>query len=97
MVWQSWPPSHLLTTPTRVHETLGHLNAWCAVIGREVDYKNEFRYFLSHWLFVSVSSFLVVLQADYLQPKLLGILAFFNMQLLSSSAGEKDRKKLVSV
>ncbi|XP_057715300.1 serine/threonine-protein kinase ATR [Corythoichthys intestinalis] len=31
---------------------------------------------------------------DYLQPKLLGILAFFNMQLLSSSAGEKDRKKL---
>ncbi|KAK7904072.1 hypothetical protein WMY93_016679 [Mugilogobius chulae] len=33
-------------------------------------------------------------QADYLQPKLLGILAFFNMQLLSSSAGEKDRKKM---
>ncbi|CAJ1074374.1 serine/threonine-protein kinase ATR [Xyrichtys novacula] len=33
--------------------------------------------------------------ADYLQPKLLGILAFFNMQLLSSSAGEKERKKLV--
>ncbi|XP_049917731.1 serine/threonine-protein kinase ATR [Epinephelus moara] len=32
--------------------------------------------------------------ADYLQPKLLGILAFFNMQLLSSSAGEKGRKKL---
>uniref|UniRef100_A0A3P8SXK1 Serine/threonine-protein kinase ATR n=1 Tax=Amphiprion percula TaxID=161767 RepID=A0A3P8SXK1_AMPPE len=32
--------------------------------------------------------------ADYLQPKLLGILAFFNMQLLSSSAGEKNRKKL---
>ncbi|XP_068435941.1 serine/threonine-protein kinase ATR isoform X2 [Clinocottus analis] len=32
--------------------------------------------------------------ADYLQPKLLGILAFFNMQLLSSGAGEKDRKKL---
>ncbi|XP_061551565.1 serine/threonine-protein kinase ATR [Phycodurus eques] len=31
---------------------------------------------------------------DYLQPKLLGILAFFNMQFLSSSAGEKDRKKL---
>ncbi|XP_077396162.1 serine/threonine-protein kinase ATR isoform X2 [Festucalex cinctus] len=31
---------------------------------------------------------------DYLQPKLLGILAFFNMQLLSSSAGEKDRKKM---
>lgn len=30
-----------------------------------------------------------------MQPKLLGILAFFNMQLLSSSAGEKDRKKLV--
>lgn len=46
---------------------------------------------------MSVSFFLVVLQADYLQPKLLGILAFFNMQLLSSSAGEKDRKKLVSV
>lgn len=45
---------------------------------------------------MSVSFFLVVLQADYLQPKLLGILAFFNMQLLSSSAGEKDRKKLVS-
>ncbi|KAM8833099.1 serine/threonine-protein kinase ATR [Synchiropus picturatus] len=33
--------------------------------------------------------------ADYLQPKLLGILAFFNMQLLSSRPGEKDRKKLV--
>ncbi|XP_068194787.1 serine/threonine-protein kinase ATR [Antennarius striatus] len=33
--------------------------------------------------------------ADYLQPKLLGILAFFNMQLLSSSTGEKDRKKMV--
>nr|XP_046179436.1 serine/threonine-protein kinase ATR [Oncorhynchus gorbuscha] len=32
--------------------------------------------------------------ADYLQPKLLGILAFFNMQLLSSSAGEKDGKKM---
>ncbi|KAG5847372.1 hypothetical protein ANANG_G00125340 [Anguilla anguilla] len=32
--------------------------------------------------------------ADYLQPKLLGILAFFNMQLLSSSAGEKDKKKM---
>ncbi|KAL2098334.1 hypothetical protein ACEWY4_007541 [Coilia grayii] len=31
---------------------------------------------------------------DYLQPKLLGILAFFNMQLLSSSTGEKDRKKM---
>lgn len=30
-----------------------------------------------------------------MQPKLLGILAFFNMQLLSSSAGEKDHKKLV--
>ncbi|KAJ8270327.1 hypothetical protein GJAV_G00113060 [Gymnothorax javanicus] len=34
------------------------------------------------------------LMADYLQPKLLGILAFFNMQLLSSSAGEKDKKKM---
>uniref|UniRef100_A0A673FQK8 Serine/threonine-protein kinase ATR n=1 Tax=Sinocyclocheilus rhinocerous TaxID=307959 RepID=A0A673FQK8_9TELE len=32
--------------------------------------------------------------ADYLQPKLLGILAFFNMQLLSSSAGEKEKKKM---
>uniref|UniRef100_A0AAY5KRD1 Serine/threonine-protein kinase ATR n=1 Tax=Esox lucius TaxID=8010 RepID=A0AAY5KRD1_ESOLU len=32
--------------------------------------------------------------ADYLQPKLLGLLAFFNMQLLSSSAGEKERKKM---
>ncbi|MBN3304026.1 ATR kinase, partial [Amia calva] len=32
--------------------------------------------------------------ADYLQPKLLGILAFFNMQLLSSSVGEKDKKKM---
>ncbi|XP_063067093.1 serine/threonine-protein kinase ATR [Engraulis encrasicolus] len=31
---------------------------------------------------------------DYLQPKLLGILAFFNMQLMSSSTGEKDRKKM---
>lgn len=38
----------------------------------------------------------IVLQADYLQPKLLGILAFFNMQLLSSSAGEKEKKKMVS-
>lgn len=36
-------------------------------------------------------------QADYLQPKLLGILAFFNMQLLSSSAGEKEKKKMVCV
>uniref|UniRef100_A0A672LFP9 Serine/threonine-protein kinase ATR n=1 Tax=Sinocyclocheilus grahami TaxID=75366 RepID=A0A672LFP9_SINGR len=35
--------------------------------------------------------------ADYLQPKLLGILAFFNMQLLSSSAGEKEKKKMVGV
>jgi len=31
-------------------------------------------------------------QADYLQPKLLGILAFFNMQLLSSSVGIEDKK-----
>ncbi|XP_010184252.1 PREDICTED: serine/threonine-protein kinase ATR-like, partial [Mesitornis unicolor] len=30
--------------------------------------------------------------ADYLQPKLLGILAFFNMQLLSSSVGIEDKK-----
>ncbi|NXW53897.1 ATR kinase, partial [Eurystomus gularis] len=29
---------------------------------------------------------------DYLQPKLLGILAFFNMQLLSSSVGIEDKK-----
>lgn len=35
-----------------------------------------------------------VIMADYLQPKLLGILAFFNMQLLSSSAGEKEKKKM---
>uniref|UniRef100_A0AAY4APV8 Serine/threonine-protein kinase ATR n=1 Tax=Denticeps clupeoides TaxID=299321 RepID=A0AAY4APV8_9TELE len=35
-----------------------------------------------------------VCMADYLQPKLLGILAFFNMHLLSSSAGEKERKKM---
>uniref|UniRef100_A0A8C9W212 Serine/threonine-protein kinase ATR n=1 Tax=Scleropages formosus TaxID=113540 RepID=A0A8C9W212_SCLFO len=34
--------------------------------------------------------------ADYLQPKLLGILAFFNMQLLSSNVGEKDKKRMVS-
>ncbi|KAF5895245.1 Serine/threonine-protein kinase ATR, partial [Clarias magur] len=34
------------------------------------------------------------IMADYLQPKLLGILAFFNMQLLSSSAGEKEKKKM---
>ncbi|XP_062843465.1 serine/threonine-protein kinase ATR [Trichomycterus rosablanca] len=34
------------------------------------------------------------LMADYLQPKLLGILAFFNMQLLSSSTGEKEKKKM---
>ncbi|XP_060241479.1 serine/threonine-protein kinase ATR [Meriones unguiculatus] len=32
------------------------------------------------------------LMADYLQPKLLGILAFFNMQLLSSSVGIEDKK-----
>ncbi|KAM9030987.1 serine/threonine-protein kinase ATR isoform X1 [Sarcophilus harrisii] len=32
------------------------------------------------------------LMADYLQPKLLGILAFFNMQLLSSSVGLEDKK-----
>nr|XP_008104413.1 PREDICTED: serine/threonine-protein kinase ATR isoform X1 [Anolis carolinensis] len=30
--------------------------------------------------------------ADYLQPRLLGILAFFNMQLLSSSVGIEDKK-----
>ncbi|XP_040283994.1 serine/threonine-protein kinase ATR isoform X1 [Bufo bufo] len=30
--------------------------------------------------------------ADYLQPKLLGILAFFNMLLLSSSIGIEDKK-----
>ncbi|TST47705.1 Serine/threonine-protein kinase ATR [Bagarius yarrelli] len=34
------------------------------------------------------------IMADYLQPKLLGILAFFNMQLLSSSAGEKEKKMM---
>ncbi|MGH0119838.1 UNVERIFIED_CONTAM: hypothetical protein FKN15_043271 [Acipenser sinensis] len=34
------------------------------------------------------------LMADYLQPKLLGILAFFNMHLLSSSVGEKEKKKM---
>ncbi|XP_072111128.1 serine/threonine-protein kinase ATR isoform X3 [Mobula birostris] len=32
------------------------------------------------------------LMADYLQPKLLGILAFFNMLLLSSSVGMNDKK-----
>uniref|UniRef100_A0ACB8FBF9 Uncharacterized protein n=1 Tax=Sphaerodactylus townsendi TaxID=933632 RepID=A0ACB8FBF9_9SAUR len=32
------------------------------------------------------------LMAGYLQPKLLGILAFFNMQLLSSSVGIEDKK-----
>nr|XP_033814332.1 serine/threonine-protein kinase ATR isoform X1 [Geotrypetes seraphini] len=32
------------------------------------------------------------MMADYLQPKLLGILAFFNMQLLSSSIGIEDKK-----
>ncbi|XP_060098281.1 serine/threonine-protein kinase ATR [Heteronotia binoei] len=32
------------------------------------------------------------LMAGYLQPKLLGILAFFNMQLLSSSIGIEDKK-----
>ncbi|XP_036048485.1 serine/threonine-protein kinase ATR [Onychomys torridus] len=32
------------------------------------------------------------LMADYLQPKLLGILAFFNMQLLSSSVGIEGKK-----
>ncbi|RXM36849.1 Serine/threonine-protein kinase ATR [Acipenser ruthenus] len=34
------------------------------------------------------------LLADYLQPKLLGILAFFNMHLLSSSVGEKEKEKM---
>ncbi|XP_041120696.1 serine/threonine-protein kinase ATR-like [Polyodon spathula] len=34
------------------------------------------------------------LMADYLQPKLLGILAFFNMHLLSSSVGEKEKKQM---
>ncbi|KAG8445307.1 hypothetical protein GDO86_010190 [Hymenochirus boettgeri] len=32
------------------------------------------------------------IMADYLQPKLLGILAFFNMHLLSSSVGIEDKK-----
>ncbi|XP_077344341.1 serine/threonine-protein kinase ATR isoform X2 [Lithobates pipiens] len=32
------------------------------------------------------------IMADYLQPKLLGILAFFNMHLLSSSIGIEDKK-----
>uniref|UniRef100_A0A6I8NKR0 Serine/threonine-protein kinase ATR n=1 Tax=Ornithorhynchus anatinus TaxID=9258 RepID=A0A6I8NKR0_ORNAN len=32
------------------------------------------------------------LMADYLQPKLLGILAFFNMQLMSSSVSIEDKK-----
>ncbi|XP_029472916.1 serine/threonine-protein kinase ATR isoform X2 [Rhinatrema bivittatum] len=32
------------------------------------------------------------IMADYLQPKLLGILAFFNMQFLSSSIGIEDKK-----
>ncbi|KAM8952244.1 serine/threonine-protein kinase ATR isoform 2-T2 [Pelodytes ibericus] len=32
------------------------------------------------------------LMADYLQPKLLGILAFFNLHLLSSSIGIEDKK-----
>ncbi|XP_075426221.1 serine/threonine-protein kinase ATR isoform X3 [Ascaphus truei] len=32
------------------------------------------------------------MMADYLQPKLLGILAFFNMHLLSSSIGIEDKK-----
>ncbi|XP_042521644.1 serine/threonine-protein kinase ATR [Dipodomys spectabilis] len=36
------------------------------------------------------------LMADYLQPKLLGILAFFNMQLLSSSVGIEDKKMALS-
>lgn len=51
---------------------------------------------LSHCLAQSLSLTSVVPQADYLQPKLLGILAFFNMQLLSSSTGEKEKKKMVS-
>lgn len=42
-------------------------------------------------LFV-VLTFFSSSQADYLQPKLLGILAFFNMQLLSSSVGIEDKK-----
>ncbi|XP_068136880.1 serine/threonine-protein kinase ATR isoform X2 [Hyperolius riggenbachi] len=32
------------------------------------------------------------IMADYLQPKLLGILAFFNMHLLNSSIGIEDKK-----
>ncbi|XP_043927908.1 serine/threonine-protein kinase ATR [Protopterus annectens] len=32
------------------------------------------------------------MMADYLQPKLLGILAFFNMHLLSSSVGMEDKR-----
>nr|XP_015216835.1 PREDICTED: serine/threonine-protein kinase ATR isoform X1 [Lepisosteus oculatus] len=34
------------------------------------------------------------LMADYLQPKLLGILAFFNRQLLRSNLGENVKKKM---
>uniref|UniRef100_H3ANL6 Serine/threonine-protein kinase ATR n=1 Tax=Latimeria chalumnae TaxID=7897 RepID=H3ANL6_LATCH len=36
------------------------------------------------------------LMADYLQPRLLGILAFFNMHLLSSSVGVEDKKMALS-
>lgn len=52
-------------------------------------------FFLLRFYYCIISVILST-QVDYLQPKLLGILAFFNMQLLSSRAGEKDRKKLVS-
>uniref|UniRef100_A0A4W3HDU3 Serine/threonine-protein kinase ATR n=1 Tax=Callorhinchus milii TaxID=7868 RepID=A0A4W3HDU3_CALMI len=38
----------------------------------------------------------IELMADYLQPKLLGILAFFNMHLLSSSVGMEDKKMALS-
>ncbi|KAG8136002.1 hypothetical protein E2320_008994, partial [Naja naja] len=34
--------------------------------------------------------------ADYLQPKVLGILAFFNMQLLSSSIGIEHKKMMMT-
>ncbi|PIO33110.1 hypothetical protein AB205_0004320, partial [Aquarana catesbeiana] len=36
------------------------------------------------------------IMADYLQPKLLGILAFFNMHLLSSSIGIEDKKMMMT-
>ena len=88
-VWRSFLPSHPTPTHTKAQGTPPQ-NTW-SVLSLSLTRS------LTHSLTHSLGIILVSLspQANYLQPKLLGILAFFNMQLLSSSAGEKDRKKLV--